>query len=234
MKSELEGPQIKSVNYETFTPEIGILNSITNNINPGDMPTLDGYYGVKLKQGASAILLGKYTPIYSQWQYGKGRVGTFACDLSGTWSAEFIASEIGIQILNKIVLNLFPSENIRIPDITASVAGENYTTNLSIFTELDKGQKIKVSVISQLSGIEQVYVLDETTGYSRLTFPTKESGLHTIHIEKLDQDGNTISDTTLYKTFSYSKEYDEFADKALAKKLIADYNEAYGEKILKA
>ena len=220
MKSELEGPEIKSVNYETFTPEIGVLNSITNNIPANEMPTLDGYYGVKLKPKATAVLLGKYTPIYSQWEYGKGRVGTFACDLNGTWSAEFLASEVGVNIINSIVTSLFPSENIRVPDITASLKGENYTNTLSIFTNLGTTEKLKVSVTSQFSGIEQVYNLDYNTEFTRLTFPTKEPGLHTVHIEKLDSDGNVISDTTLYRTLSYSKEYDEFVDRAAAKKLI--------------
>jgi hypothetical protein len=224
MRVDLEGPEIKSVNYAPFTPTINVNNSITNKIDPALMPMLEGYYGVKLKEGASAILMGNYTPIYSQWQYGKGRVGNFACDLNGTWSKDFLNldeedNEVGIHILNKIVYALFPAENIRPNEIDASVNGENYTTNLSIFTELGETESIKVTVTSELTGVAQEFKLDHTTGYTRLTFPTKDTGLHTILIQKLDENGEEIASNTFYKTLSYSKEYDAFADKDAAKQL---------------
>ena len=106
------------------------------------MPTLDGYYGVKLKTGAEAVIMGKYSPIYSQWKFGNGRVGTFSCDLNGTWSSEFINSDIGIKLINNIIYALFPSESVRTPGIDATINGDNYTTNLSIFTELAEGEYI--------------------------------------------------------------------------------------------
>ena len=125
MREDLEVPEIKSVNYETFTPTINSYNAITNGILQKDMPTLDGYYGVKLKKDATAVLMGSYTPIYSQWNFGNGRVGTFACDLNGTWSKEFLASEVGRKLLNNIIYDLFPTENIRATGIEAALSGDN-------------------------------------------------------------------------------------------------------------
>jgi len=221
MRENLEVPEIKSVNYETFIPEINIYNSITTGISQADMPSLDGYYGVKLKEGASAILIGRFTPIYSQWNFGKGRVGTFSCDLNGTWSSEFVNSAIGTKILNNIIYALFPSESVRTPGIDAAINGDNYTTNLSIFTGLQEGEYIKVTVTSPTGG-QQIITADQQTGYSRLSFAVKETGLHTIFIQKLDKDNKEVSNTTLYKSLSYSKEYDAFADTNAAKEL-AEY-----------
>ncbi len=218
MREDLEVPEIKSVNYETFTPTINSHNAITSGILQKDMPTLDGYYGVKLKKDATAVLMGNYTPIYSQWSFGNGRVGTFACDLSGTWSKEFLASEVGKKLLNNIIYDLFPTENIRATGIEAAISGDNYTTNLSIYTDLADGETVKVTVTSP-GGEVQEFSADKTTGYSRMTFAVKESGLHTVFVQRLSATGEEISSTTVYKTLSYSKEYDAFADTEAALKL---------------
>ena len=219
MREDLNVPEIEDVNYETFTPTINASGSVTNGISQENMPTLDGYYGVKKKDGATAYLMGKYTPIYTQWDYGKGRVGTFACDLNGTWSDEFLASETGAALLNNIIYALFPSENIRATDIEATYTGDNYTTNLSIFTELGEGEKIKVTVSGQ-DRSEQVFLLDATTGYSRLSFATKSAGLNTILIQKLNAADEEISSKTIYKVLPYSKEYLAFRDTDEAKSLM--------------
>ena len=220
MREDLNTPEIKSVNYETFTPTISASGSVTNGIKQENMPTLDGYYGVKKKKDATAYIMGKYTPIYTQWDYGKGRVGTFACDLNGTWSADFLASETGVAILNNIIYALFPTENVRATDIEAVYTGDNYTTNLSIFTDLSPEESIKVT-ISDEQGNEDVYLADATTGYSRMSFAIKSTGLNTILIQKLDAAGNEISSKTLYKVLSYSKEYDAFSDTLTAEELMA-------------
>jgi len=219
MRENLEVPEIKSVNYETFVPEIRTYNSVTNGIAQDQMPTLDGYYGVKLKPEATNVLMGTYTPIYSQWEFGNGRVGTFACDLNGTWSSDFVVSETGKQLLNNIVYALFPTENVRANEVEATWIGDNYTTNLSIFTDLAEGESIRVTVTSPTNQ-QQVFTGDQTSGYSRVSFATKESGMHTILVQKLDAEGNELAFTTVYKTLAYSKEYDAFADKTAAEALI--------------
>ena len=231
MREDLEVPEIKSVNYETFPLEINVQSAITNGIDPDDMPTLDGYYGVKLKAGALEAISGKYTPIYSQWYFGKGRVGTFACDLNGTWSKEFVSSEIGSRIVNNIIFALFPTESIRPKDVEAEISGDNYTTNLSVYTDLLDGEYIKVTVTSPTNA-EQVIVANKESGYSRLSFAVKESGLHTVLIQKMNEKDEEISSTTLYKSLSSSKEYNGFADTDSAKALCESLAERGGGYVL--
>ena len=221
MRENLYVPEIKSVNYEPFQPTIHVYNAITHGMSDADMPTLEGYYGVKLKENATAVLMGKYTPIYSQWDFGKGRVGTFACDLNGTWSGDMTSSDVGKTLVNNIIYALFPTENVRYSGIEASIVGDNYTTNLSIFTELEDGEYIKVTVTSP-SNAQQVFTGDRETGFSRMTFATKESGMHTILVQKMDAEDNELAFTTIYKSLSYSKEYDAFADRDAAEQLLQD------------
>ena len=53
MREDLMAPEIKDVNYETFTPEIVSPSSpVVNNITQDNMFSLDGFYGSKPKEGA--------------------------------------------------------------------------------------------------------------------------------------------------------------------------------------
>ena len=227
MRDDLNTPKIKEINYETFVPTIQETGSVTNGVLQEDMPTLDGYYGVKQKEGATVYLKGQYSPIYTQWDYGKGRVGTFACDLNGTWSSDFLESETGALLINNIIYTLLPSEDIRATDIDASYTGDNYTINLSIYTDLLEDESIRVYVFAPDETVS-VYCGDTTSGYSRMAFAIKNEGLNTILIEKLDKDGNVLSEKTIYKSFSYSKEYLAFQDNSEAQHLMQTLSEETG------
>ncbi len=229
MKMDLMQPEIKDVNYEPFSPTITSSSTVTNGITQEAMDTieLEGFYGVKLKDGATSMLMGEYTPIYSQWQYGKGTVGTFACDLDGTFSANLIDTDVGETLLNNIVVALFPTENIRPKEVEAEVSGNNYTTQLSVFTDLDEGETVEVVVTSPLAEGESEPLVQTLSaglggGYSRFSFAVKTPGIHEILVYKKDAEGNVIenSETTVYKALSYSQEYNLFTDPEVAEDLI--------------
>jgi len=220
MREDLEVPEIKDVNYRPFTPKITTYTPVLNGIEKGDLPKLEGFYGVKTKEGATTVLMGDFTPVYTQWQYGKGYVGTFACDLNGTWSSELIASDVGKLLVNNIVTSLFPSESIRTSDIDAQITGNNYANRLSVFTTLNEGEIIEANIISPSYGDipqkTQTFVLSANDGYSRLDFSVTTPGIHEITVNKKNADGNVLSSTTIYKVLSYSQEYNVFTDPTVA------------------
>lgn len=230
MRKDLEVPEIKDVNYVTFKPTFGTTHIITSNIDEETMPTLDGFYGVKAKEGAEVVVMGQYTPIYAQWKCGKGTVGTFACDLNGTWSNEFVTSPVGATLINNIVQAVFPTQNVQPDEIDTVIAGENYSTVISIFTDLEEGEYINLTIKSPPAsdaeeGEVQTITANAATGYSRLTFSVKTPGLHEITVEKMSEDGNLIASTTTYKAIGYSKEYDLFRDTEAANDLMVDMAE---------
>ncbi|MBQ8719568.1 MAG: VWA domain-containing protein [Clostridia bacterium] len=229
MREDLLVPEIKDVNYETFTPTIKTFNSVVSNIMQADMPTLDGFYGMKAKvdKGAEVVLMGEYVPIYTQWKYGAGMVGTFACDLNGTWSSDFIGTPTAITLVNNIVMGLFPSESIRKSDIELEITSKNYTTQLSIFTELAEGNTLEVKVTSPSpdGGFEPVvstYTPGVGSTYSRINLVIKNPGMHEITVIKKDEVGNVVSDATIYKSFSYSEEYNTFFDNQASEQFMSD------------
>jgi uncharacterized membrane protein len=233
MYDDLNVKEIKEVNYEEFDVKLNVPTSpIFNGIeidgsfiflDDDDKLSLDGFYGVKPKDGATVILSGTYTPIYTEWQFGKGTVGSFACDLNGTWSSEFINTEQGNIILKNIVKNIFPKENIKPQDIDAEWSGDNYTTQLNVFTTLGEGEYVEATVTSPgIDGADptvQVLTAGAADGYSRMVFSITTPGMHEIVVCKKDKDGNILSETTVYKPLSYSKEYDVFVDMEEAKNL---------------
>ena len=228
MRKDLEAPSIKSVNYETFQPIIKVENSITSEIyevgGETALPTLDGYYGVKTKDGAQTVIMGKYTPIYTQWQYGKGSVGTFACDLSGNWSADFVNSPAGKLLVNNIIKALFPTENIRPSEIDLELEGDNYSTILSVFTTLEDNEILEVLITSPdgNGGMAEPKKItaNSTDAYSRLYFSLTTEGIHEIRAVKKDANGNELCNpTTIYKAIAYSKEYVSVEDTTDAQKL---------------
>lgn len=231
MRQDVEASEIKDVNYETFTPTVESYGSIVHNIDLKSMPQLDGFYGSRVKSGAEVVLMGGYVPIYAQWKYGKGMVGSFMCDLNGTWSSDFISSPTGEMLLENIVTTLFPTENIRPTDITVTLKEENYYNRLSIFTSLGENETVKVTISGTAEdGTSLVQTLYPTAeeGFSRLTFTVKTPGIHEILVEKLDAGGNAIASYRTYKAFSYSQEYLAFTDADASVSLMAGLAESGG------
>ena len=224
IKKDFEVNKIMDVNYETFTPKINDVNSpIVEGVLQENMPSLDGFYGLKAKEDADVILSGRFTPIYAQWSFGLGRVGTFACDLNGTWSSSFIDTPEGNAIVNNIIASLFPLEDLKPKEIEVEHEGGNYFTKLNVFTDLEDGQYIEVTVTSPDTedGESNIQIL--TAGaednYSRLSFTVKTPGIHQIVTSKRAADGTLLAETVVYKALSYSQEYNVFTDKDAAKAL---------------
>lgn len=247
MYDDLNVKEIKETNYEQFDIKV---NSTTSPIFNGvelrgfHIPvddennlTLDGFYGVKLKKEATVLLSGMYTPLYAEWQFGKGKVGTFACDLNGAWSSDFVNSEAGVKIISNIVKSLYPKESIKPMVIDAEWTGDNYTTQLSIFTDLGEGEYIEATITSPIAEGEtdprvQVLTANATDGYSRMVFGVTTPGLHEILVQKKSADGTVICEQIIYKPLSYSKEYDAFPDEQAAKDLIEYLAQASGGEVI--
>ena len=107
LRDELSVPEIREVHYEQFYLQIHPEYALLYDIEGVEFLTLDGFYGTKLKDDATAILTGIYdVPIYAQWDYGNGNVGSFMCDLNMVWSESFMSSGTGQQIILNIVYSL--------------------------------------------------------------------------------------------------------------------------------
>lgn len=245
LRAELNVKDLKEVNQEEFYPTIpDILSPLvrdldrfvtteetteteTKQLNKLSV-SLDGFYGVKVRPTADLILTGEYNvPIYAQWKYGEGMVGSFMCDLDGVWSSKFIADPNGRSFIKNVVDNLMPLQSIRPTDIVVGLQEDNYINKLSISGELQDGETMKGEIIDLETNekivdlnkkaedidwnTESSYVLtplSAANNYSRCDFVVRQSGTYKIVISKYDADGTLISSLEFYKSFAYSKEYD--------------------------
>lgn len=222
LREDLTVPEITDVNYETFTPQIDDHTSAVNGILQSEMPTLDGFYGTKVKTGINYAevdtpLMAAYVPIYAQWKFGKGSVGSFMCDLSGVWSSDFVNSPVGVRFISNVVNALFPTQNIKPQDIEVKFTDDNFTSQVSIFTSLSETESVDVTVMGPPEEGETQPTIQSVPPsaaerYSRTEFVMDRLGIYTVLIEKKDGEGNVVSSRTIYKAFSYSDEYDAFSD----------------------
>ena len=127
---------------------------------------------------------------------------------------------------------LFPSENIRTKPIDATISGNNYTTQLNVFTDLLEGETIEAVIKSPETDETpekiQTFTAGATDGFSRFTFAVTTPGIHEITVNKRSADGTVIATTTIHKVLSYSQEYNVFADTDVAAALCATIAK-YGE-----
>ena len=217
MQQELAMEAVAEIKYgEEFTPKIGDLTPVVDDIDQSLMPVLTGYYGTRAKESALVPLKGQYVPIYAQWKYGKGSVGSFMCDLNGNWSGAFMEDETGKTIIMNIVENLFPMEDVRSDDLKYAFKVDNYTTQLNIHG-VAENNTIRVQVVPFSEALKQqvtgsIPVL-EAEDNRRFTFVLKNTGIYKIIIQQIDESGNVIHEVSTHQAFSYSQEYNAFPDR---------------------
>lgn len=258
MREELNAPEIKEVNYEKFYPTAtDTLSALFSGIPFAETEeggatakmtvSLDGFFGVRVKSGAELLLIGDYdVPIYAQWRFGKGMVGSFMCDLNGVWSSDFLSGDgSGETFVLNVVSTLMPTESVRENEISVTVKQDNYTNTLSIFTSLGEGEYITGellnlsdpaaspiplgSVTAAAEGTRLTdlacYItsaLDASSNYSRCGFVIKQGGIYQLTLKKMDTDGKVLAEYQTHRSFSYSEEYNnnqEITDLTLAENL---------------
>ena len=246
MREDLKAPDIKEVSDEPFYPVIvnntsPVFNGVErlNDEEHGNTMTvqLDGFYGTKIRQGATLLLTGEYNvPLYAQWKYGNGMVGSFMSDVYGLYSADFMDNPNGTTFLKNVIRNLTPVQNIRDNDIKLNLYENNYSNSLSILTGFNEGEYLKGTIRyndPEMGTVEvplnvtqedmsketlkkaSVYVtgaMTELNNYSRSKFVIKKPGTYAIEIVKYNENGDVVGSNTIYKTLAYSKEYIVFEE----------------------
>ena len=153
IKADLQLDAITSINEDPFLPIIANGTSpLVQDIERGEgtnnnkmTVTLGGFFGVEARDASEVILKGDFdVPIYAQWKFGEGRVGSFMCDLqSSNWSQDFVADKNGRTFIRNVVNNLMPLENIIPTDVRVNLYEDNYTNTLDVITELAEGETIR-------------------------------------------------------------------------------------------
>ena len=217
MQQDLALEAIAEIAYgKDFNLTIKDRTSVVSGITDDALPTLSGYYGTVKKEGALVPLMGDYVPIYAEWKYGEGRVGSFMSDLNGEWSQAFLDDIIGQAIILNIVDSIFPTHKLRADGIDYVLKTDNYTTQISIHGA-PESHRVEVEVIPLSSSLvdlmETGINVTVAEGNRRFVFEIKDAGLYEIAIRSYDEDELLVSELSVYRSFSYSEEYNLFTDR---------------------
>lgn len=199
--------------------------------------TIGGFYGVKKKEGATTLLTGNYdvTPLYSQWKFGDGTVGSFMSDLTGlakadgskSWSKDFMEDENGRKLILNIIDNLMPTEDISPAAYEYQLTERNYTNTLRVYAKLGNEEYLDAKLVFTSDGTEislneasenEDFYVTEPFGkanlYSRCEFIAKKPGVYKIVLTKRNADGEAIEFQTveIFKSFAFSEEYNLYPE----------------------
>ena len=142
-------------------------------------------------------------------------------DLSGNWSEKFINDLTGQRLILGIVDSLFPDKELEKSDLIVRMNEDNYTTQLNVYTNRTETDVVEVTVTPISEAAESYYqdkqiVVTADDGGTRYSFDITCGGIYQIRVVKksLNESGQLeiVAETSVYKSFSYSKEYDSFPD----------------------
>lgn len=193
------------LNEERFTP---IIHTKTPEIaHIIDLPDLLGYYGSRIKDGASLILRKDSDPIYAQWQLGRGMAGSFLSDLNGHYSSEFLSDIRGKVFLISILKGLLPKEYVNSYEVITKFSKQNLKVEATITAPFEDDD-VFIELIDPLGKKTTLDAIKQTNTSYSTSFDTLEAGLYTLITHKNQQGIKTT--TMSYITHSYSKEYNTF------------------------
>lgn len=216
IKNDVEQNAILDIAYgEEFEIKIKDRTPVLSGIMEKDIPHVTGYYGTREKTGAEIPLTVDFVPFYAQWKFGKGKVGSLLCDLSGIWSENFITDATGQTFINNVINELMPTTDIEPKDVRLELREDNYTTRVNVFTKMEEGETVSVTVTPESSEAKSYYRVRPITvtasdSNTRFTFSVTCPGIYRVDAVKRNAAGEVVSQNSLYKEFSYSAEYNAF------------------------
>ncbi len=214
----------------TFPISVASYSTLLHGVESENLPAMSGYTTTFLKKDAEQFLtVNGGEPLYVQWNYGTGRVGSFTADLRGSDSGELFQSEDGQQLIYNMVAGVLRSDN-NVTALAVEAAAGNQTAKVDISAPLESRETLKVTVLSP-EGEEQTVETRLTTRETyEGTFDISTPGAYTITVTHLDASGSMLDFTQKHLAASYSEEYNAFRT-ADGEELLAEVCEMTGGKM---
>lgn len=191
-------------------PKFDLVKDIT------ELPSIKGLYNNTSKTGSNVVLKATYTditeqsydiPLYTWWNYGNGKVTSFASSISGDWISNWTADLDATKVLSNITEVNIPSQRSdsafiintstegTITNISVKAPSLNQNSEITIIVTNPNGEKIE----KQLGFDSENYITD---------IDTVLPGVYNIELSyKLFN----IEHSTNYSfNISYLPEYDSF------------------------
>ncbi len=188
--------------------------------NISSLANIKGIYNNTAKASSKVVLETVYTdidntkyniPLYTYWEYGNGRVASFASQLSGDWVSLWnTASEK--QVLKNIVKSNIPSERIDTAYIIENNPQGTFTDIVVKSPTINKDSVFTIKVTYPNGEVVETVlasVIDDNIQKYLAEIKTSQIGEYVVELNH--KIGNSSPTTTYYKFYiSYLPEYDSF------------------------
>ena len=209
MLSETNQVAVESLVTGNFVPRVARKSTITEVVGNTKLPSLYGYLGTTLKNGANLFLsTEKGHPIYAQWTYGKGMVGCFTSDLNGNWSADWLNDPTACALIRSMVNSTIDQKRYT-SSLSAQITPVGENTQVTVTTADTAESKLTVSV--ELGGNSNSYDLAATEpGIYTATIPTAKAGVYEVLVTQTDMGGAVLDYLSTNLAVSYPGEYNVY------------------------
>jgi len=211
----------------------------------GVLPDVSDFNAVRAKEDARVALHSNDgNPLYADWEYGIGKVGSFMVTLDTSWDGQgyLVPGTEGARFILNVVRDLMASKPPSVAGVTAefnvstalSAEAEdfvryNYTSLIRLkgtqaMNLITGDDVIKAIVTAPSRRTQEITFIANGVNTVEALFDSREAGVYTIDINKYDSSGRIVEGFEIreYWAFSYSREYDAFASSAQARPLMED------------
>ena len=211
-----------------FPIAVASYSTLLSGVTEEELPTMSGYVTTFHKNGAEQYLtINDGEPLYVQWNYGAGQVGSFTADLRGTDSEALFDSEAGQQLIRNMIAGVIRRDG-GVTALQIEAEEHNTTAQIKVYAPLAGKETLRVSAILPDSSEQTMEMTLGPDGWYRGKLRFSQAGVHTIAASHLDRNGNLLDFAEKSLAFSYSKEYDCFEENTGEELLIEACNQTGG------
>jgi len=193
-----------------FPIAVASYSTLLGGVVAEELPNMSGYVTTFHKKGAEQYLtINDGEPLYVQWDYGTGKVGSFTADLRGNDSEALFDSEAGQQLIRNMVEGVIRGDG-KVTAIQIEVEEKNTTAEITVSAPLNGKETLKVDVILPDNSEQDMEMTLGMDGMYHGEFEFTPAGVYTASVTHLDANGNLLDYAEKSLVFSYSKEYNCF------------------------
>ncbi len=225
--------KLEDVCFDKFNPRKGEKSPILSGVTPLELSQLklEGYFPSKAKidKSVNVSLYANGAPLYAEWDYGSGKVGSILIDLEKKLSSDLLTSDAGKTLVKNMVSSLLMNASLPQEELSFEVivTENNFNTSVKVFNTEEKEAKF-VAIVQAPDLTTSKYDLGKVVHGSHFEFENPQVGMYNIYVMKVNSNydfmgSNAISPTdipqdmliemaVMHRAFSYSKEFDATAD----------------------
>lgn len=192
-----------------FRPVVYEDTEILKGITADSLPTLRGYVGTALKDGASAFITSDADdPILAAWQYGLGRTLAFTSDVRPKWAVEWLTWENFSKFWSQAIgwsLATTSGEFHASADIVGNV-GSITVDAVDSSGRFRNFLDFQANIVGPDLDRENISLRQSGPGRYEATFDAGQMGTYLVRVSEM-KDGKAVNSQNTGAVASYSPEY---------------------------